>query len=103
MSSTQTLSPGGVPQLGRPRFSSPLTALLEVAHEGTHPMNMLVSGGSVPSLPIFALDNKLVGRGLFRGRCPVSRLRWMLICTKLPRFSSHNGNSPDSRLCSMRR
>ena len=41
MSSIQTLSPGGVPQLGNGRFSSPLTALVAVAHEGRHPMNML--------------------------------------------------------------
>ena len=41
MSSTQTLSPGGEPQLGRSRFSSPMTTLFAVAHEGIHPMNML--------------------------------------------------------------
>ena len=68
MSSTQTLSPGGEPQLGRPRFSSPRTALLEVAHEGRHPMNMLVS----PELPM-AAPRILEGRGYSRGRCPVRR------------------------------
>ena len=82
MSSTQTLSPGGVPQLGRSRFSSPLTALVAVAHEGRHPMNMLPP-------PMVALPTKvkpgttitlliLAGKGYSRGRCPVSRFPWML-------------------------
>ena len=41
MSSTQTLSRGGELQASKARFSSPMTTLLEVAHEGIHPMNML--------------------------------------------------------------
>ena len=69
MSSIQTLSPGGEPQLGRPRFSSPTTALLEVAHEGRHPMNM-------PPPPMVA-EVTLDGKGYSKGRCPVSRFPWM--------------------------
>ena len=69
MSSIQTLSPGGVPQEGRSRFSSPMTALLEVAHPGTHPIHM-------PPPPMVA-PMILEGRGLSRGRCPVSRFPWM--------------------------
>ena len=102
MSSTQTLSPGGVPQEGRSRFSSPLTALVPVAHEGRHPMNMLPP-------PMVALPTKvkpgttitlliLAGKGYSRGRYPVSRFPWMLKTRKLFRFLTHNGNSPDSRL-----
>ena len=87
MSRTQTLSPGGVPQLGRPRFSSPLTALVAVAHEGIHPMNMLP--------PPMVAEVTLAGKGLSRGRCPVSRFPLMEKFIKLPRF---RGNSPDSRL-----
>ena len=102
MSNSQTLSPGGEPQLGRPRFSSPLTTLVPVAQEGIHPMNMLPP-------PMVALPTRetpritttlliLAGKGYSRGRCPVSRFPWMLISRKLPRSSTHNGNSPDSRL-----
>ena len=90
MSSTQTLSPGGVPQEGSPRFSSPLTAAVAVAHEGIHPIHM-------PPPPMVALVT-LEGKGYSRGRCPVSRFPWMEKCVKLPRFSTHRGNSPDSRL-----
>ena len=90
MSSTHTLSPGGEPQLGRPRFSSPLTAVFVVAHEGRHPMNLLP--------PPMDAEVILEGKGLSRGRCPVSRFPWMLNCVKLPRSSTHNGNSPDSWL-----
>ena len=56
MSSTQTLSPGGEPQLGRSRFSSPLTAVLVVAHGGTHPIHMFFSPKTVSpvTLPIAA-------------------------------------------------
>ena len=99
MSSIQTLSPGGVPQLGSPRFSSPRTALFAVAHPGTHPIHL-------PPPPMVALlatapgttPPILAGKGYSRGRCPVSRFPWMEKCVKLPRFSTHNGNSPDSRL-----
>ena len=89
-SSTQTLSPGGVPQLGKARFSSPMTALVAVAHEGRHPMNMLPPPMVAPTI--------LAGKGLSRGRCPVSRFPWMEKCVKLFRFSTHRGNSPDSWL-----
>ena len=92
MSSSQTLSPGGVPQLGRPRFSSPRTALVPVAHEGTHPIHMLPP-------PMVALM-MLAEKGLSRGRCPVNRFPWMLKPVKLLMSLTHNGNSPDSRLCS---
>ena len=64
MSSTQTLSPGGVPQEGRPRFSSPTTALVAVAHEGRHPMNMLP--------PPMVAEVTLEENGYSRGRCPVN-------------------------------
>ena len=83
MSSTQTLSPGGVPQLGRPRFSSPMTILLEVAHEGIHPMNMLpppmvaLPTRETPKIDVTTLLI-LAGKGYSRGRCPVSRFPWML-------------------------
>ena len=90
MSSTQTLSPGGVPQEGRARSSSPMTALLEVAHEGTHPIHM-------PPPPMVA-EVTLEGKGYSKGRCPVSRFPWMEKCVKLFRFSTHRGNSPDSWL-----
>ena len=40
----------------------------------------------------------LAGKGLSRGRCPVSRFSWMVKTVKLPRFLAHNGNLPDSRL-----
>ena len=92
MSSIQTLSPGGVPQEGRSRFSSPLTTVLVVAHEGIHPMNMLPP----PMVALVTLEEN----GYSRGKCPVSRFPWILICCKLFRFSTHNGNSPDSRLFS---
>ena len=69
MSSTQTLSPGGEPQLGKPRFSSPLTALVESAHEGTHPMNMLPP----PMVALVTLEEN----GLSIGRCPVRRFPLM--------------------------
>ena len=99
MSSTQTLSPGGEPQLGRSRFSSPLTALVEVAHVGTHPIHMFSPPvGSPETLPI-STRITLAGKGYSKGRCPVSRFRWMLNSPNLLRFSIHNGNSPDSRLC----
>ena len=90
MSSTQTLSPGGEPQLGSPRFSSPMTALVAVAHPGTHPIHL-------PPPPMVA-EVTLDGRGLSRGRCPVSRFPWMLISRKLLMSLTHNGNSPDSWL-----
>ena len=97
-SSTQTLSPGGVPQLGSPRSSSPTTALVAVAHEGTHPIH-------IPPPPMVA-EVTLEGKGYSRGRCPVSRFPWMEKCVKLFRFSTHRGNSPDSwlfRRCSRKR
>ena len=90
MSSSQTLSPGGEPQLGRPRFSSPRTALVAVAHEGRHPMNMLPPPMAALLIP--------ARKGYSRGKCPVSRFSRMVNCCKLPRFSTHRGNSPDSRL-----
>ena len=90
MSSTQTLSPGGEPQLGSPRFSSPLTILFAVAQEGRHPMNMLP--------PPMVAEVTLAEKGYSRGRCPVSRFPWMENCVKLLRSLTHNGNSPDSRL-----
>ena len=76
--------------MGRPRFSSPLTAVFVVAHEGRHPMNLLP--------PPMDAEVILEAKGLSRGRCPVSRFPWMLKRVKLLRFSTHNGNSPDSRL-----
>ena len=91
MSSTQTLSRGGELQAGRSRFSSPVTgASGSVAHEGIHPMNMLP--------PPMAARLILVGNGLSRGMCPVSRFSLMLIWSKLLMSSTHNGNSLDSRL-----
>ena len=69
MSSTQTLSPGGVPQLGRSRFSSPMTALFVVAHSGIHPIH-------IPPPPMVALVT-LEGKGYSKGRCPVSRFPLM--------------------------
>ena len=90
MSSTQTLSRGGVLQAGRARSSSPRTALVSVAQEGTHPMNMLP--------PPMTAVTILAEKGYSRGRCPVSRFPLMENCCKLPRFSTHLGNSPDSRL-----
>ena len=92
VSSTQTLSRGGALQLGSPRFSSPLTAVLEVDHEGRHPMNM-------PPPPMVALVT-LEEKGFSRGRCPVSRFPWMRIRAKRFMSLTHNGNSPDSRLFS---
>ena len=102
MSSTQTLSPGGEAQSGISRFSSPRTALLEVAHEGIHPMNMLpppmvalplrVAPGTTITLLIPAEN------GYSSGRYPVSRFWWMVTRNKLLRFLTHNGNSPDSLL-----
>ena len=94
VSSTQTLSPGGEPQLGIGRFSSPMMAVFVVAHEGTHPIHM-------PPPPIVA-EMILEEKGFSRGRCPVSRFPWMENCSKLTRSSTHNGNSPDSRLLSRR-
>ena len=80
MSSTQMLSPGGVPQLGRPRFSSPTTTLFAVAHEGRHPMNMLPPPMvALPTPPIPGTLVILAEKGYSRGRCPVSRFPWMLI------------------------
>ena len=79
MSSTQTLSPGGEPQLGRSRFSSPTTALVAVAHEGRHPMNMFASANGRRTVT-------LAEKGYSRGRCPVSRFPWMLNCCKLPQI-----------------
>ena len=70
MSSIQTLSPGGEPQLGRPRFSSPATAVFVVAHEGRHPMNLFP--------PPMVAEVTLEGKGFSRGKCPVSRFSWML-------------------------
>ena len=98
VSSTQTLSPGGEPQFGRPRFSSPMTTVLVVAHEGRHPINLFPP-------PMVALVT-LEGKGFSRGRCPVSRFPWMENCVKLLRSSTHNGNSPDSwlfRRCSCKK
>ena len=90
MSSIHTLSPGGEPQLGRPRFSSPLTAVFVVAQEGTHPMNLFPP----PMVAVVMPEEK----GFSRGRCPVSRFSWMVNQTKLFKSLTHNGNSPDSRL-----
>ena len=106
VSSIQTLSPGGEPQLGKARFSSPRNLLRPslapmpecLAHSGIHPIHMLSTKGSPVSLPIATLVT-LAGKGLSRGRCPVNRFPWMESRLKLPRFSIHNGNSPDSRLC----
>ena len=90
MSSIQTLSPGGEPQLGRSRFSSPIMAMFIVAHEGTHPIH-------VPPPPMVA-PWIMAEKGLSRGRCPVSGFPLMEKSVKLPMFLTHNGNSPDSRL-----
>ena len=90
MSRSQTLSPGGEPQLGRPRFSSPLTALVVVAHDGTHPIHLFPPPMVAEVIP--------AGKGFSRGRCPVSRFPWMEKCVKLLRSLTHNGNSPDSWL-----
>ena len=57
-------------------------------------------GGAPATLPISARFT-LEGKGYSRGRCPVSRFPWICIRTKLFRFLTHNGNSPDSRLFSM--
>jgi len=92
VSSTQTLSPGGDSQLGSPRFSSPMTALVAVAHPGTHPIHL-------PPPPMVALVT-LEEKGFSRGRCPVSRFPWMRIRAKRFMSLTHNGNSPDSRLFS---
>ena len=56
-------------------------------------------GRSPTTLPISARFT-LEGKGYSRGKCPVSRFPWIWIRTKLPMFSTHNGNSPDSRLLS---
>ena len=103
VSSSHTLSPGGEPQLGRPRFSSPLTTLVVVAHEGRHPMNLFPP-------PMVALPRRtpsklpaptiLEGKGYSRGRCPVSRFPWMVNQINLFESLTHNGNSPESRLFS---
>ena len=100
-SNTQTLSRGGELQAGRARSSSPRTALLEVAHPGTHPIHlppppMVAPPRGTPRTPISPVT--LGGKGYSRGRCPVSRFPWILRSVKLPRFLTHNGNSPDSRL-----
>ena len=106
VSSSQTLSPGGEPQLGRPRFSSPLTTLVVVAHEGRHPMNLFpppmvaLPTRETPETTITLLT--LAGKGYWRGRCPVSRFPSILKSRKLLMFSTPNGNSPDSRLLSRR-
>ena len=100
VSRTQTLSPGGEPQLGSSRFSSPLTALVPVAHPGTHPIHMFSAPvGSPATLPILAPVTP-DGKGYSRGRCPVSRFPWILIPSKLFMSLTHNGNPPDSRLYS---
>ena len=102
MSSSHTLSPGGDPQLGRPRFSSPMMTVFVLAHEGRHPMNLLPP--PMVALPTRVTPGKwstlltLAGKGYSRGRCPVSRFPWILKRRKLLRFSIHNGNSPDSWL-----
>ena len=70
MSSTQTLSPGGEPQLGRPRFSSPVMAVFVLAQEGRHPMNLFP--------PPMVAEVTLEAKGFSRGRCPVSRFSLML-------------------------
>ena len=104
VSSSQMLSPGGEPQLGRPRFSSPLTTVFVVAHEGRHPMNLLpppmvaLPTRETPAITTTLLT--LAGKGYSRGMCPVSRFPWILKSVKLLRFSTHDGNSPDSRLFS---
>ena len=99
MSSTQTLSPGGEPQSGRSRFSSPRTALFPVAQEGIHPIHMFSAPpeGSPATVPISA-PVTLEEKGYSRGRCPVSRFPWILNNCKLFMSLTHNGNSPDSRL-----
>ena len=76
--------------MGRSRFSSPLTALVPVAHEGIHPMNMLPP----PMVALVTLEEN----GYSRGRCPVNRFPWILNNCKLFMSLTHNGNSPDSRL-----
>ena len=53
-------------------------------------MNMLPPPMIAPLIP--------AEKGLSRGRCPVSRLPWMVKSVNLPRFSTHRGNPPDSRL-----
>ena len=90
MSSTQTLSRGGELQEGKARSSSPMTALVSVAHPGTHPIHL-------PPPPMVA-EVTLEGKGYSRGRCPVNRFPWMVTRCKLLRFSTHRGNSPDSWL-----
>ena len=88
--------------MGISRFSSPMTSLLEVAHEGRHPIHMFSApGGSPPTLPMRHLGTP-ARMGLSRGRCPVSRFPWILKSCKLFRFATHRGNSPDSRLYSSR-
>ena len=83
MSSTQTLSRGGELQAGKARSSSPMTILVEVAHPGTHPMNMLpppmvaLPTRETPKIDVTTLLI-LAGKGYSRGRCPVSRFPWML-------------------------
>ena len=52
---------------------------------------------NMPPPPMVA-EVILEEKGLSRGRCPVIRFPWMEKCVKLPRFSTHRGNSPDSRL-----
>ena len=109
MSSTQTLSRGGVLQAGKGRFSSPRTCPKEsvppfsgiYAHEGIHPIHMfsLLPRGSTPlTLPISALRTP-EGRGYSKGgRCPVRRFPWMPIRSNPFMSLTHNGNPPDSRL-----
>ena len=52
---------------------------------------------NMPPPPMVA-EVTLEGKGYSRGRCPVSRFPWIRRSVKLPRFLTHNGNSPDSRL-----
>ena len=79
--------------MGSPRSSSPKTRVLVVAHEGRHPIHMLVSSVEMPILAKTTVE----GKGYSRGRFPVSRFLVMSIRCKLLRFETHNGNSPDSR------
>ena len=57
---------------------------------------------NMPPPPMVA-EVTLEGKGYSKGRCPVSRFPWMEKFVKLPRFSTHRGNSPDIRLSARRR
>ena len=48
--------------------------------------------------PPMVAEVTLEGKGLSRGRCPVSRFPWMVNSRKKLRSLTHNGNSPDSWL-----